>query len=56
MKEIKYANCFVCGADNPVGMKLDFSYDADSAWTWFSSPPGFEGYSGVIHGGIIATL
>jgi len=56
MKEIKYANCFVCGEENPLGMKLDFEYDDNSAWAWFTSPAGFEGYHGVIHGGIIATL
>lgn len=56
MKEIKYANCFVCGEANPGGMKLDFEYDADTAWTWFDSPACYEGYHGVIHGGIIATL
>jgi uncharacterized protein (TIGR00369 family) len=56
MKEIKYANCFVCGEANPLGMKLNFEYDDNSAWTWFDSPAGYEGYHSVIHGGIIATL
>jgi len=56
MKEIKYANCFVCGEDNPVGLKLSFDYSKDAAFSWFDSPVCFEGYNGVIHGGIIATL
>ncbi len=56
MEEIKYANCFVCGHDNPVGLQLDFVYDEDSAAAWFDSPDCYEGYQGVIHGGIIATL
>lgn len=56
MKEIKYANCFVCGEANPIGMKLDFEYSEEAAWTWFDSPAGYEGYHGVIHGGIIATI
>ncbi|MFO7659894.1 MAG: PaaI family thioesterase [Candidatus Cloacimonadaceae bacterium] len=56
MEEIKYANCFVCGHANPVGLKLDFAYDEDSAAAWFDSPARYEGYQGVIHGGIIATL
>lgn len=56
MQEIKYTNCFVCGHDNPIGLKLDFLYDDSTAWTWFDSPASFEGYQGVIHGGIIATL
>jgi uncharacterized protein (TIGR00369 family) len=56
MQEMKYPNCFVCGHDNPQGLQLDFAYEGDKAVTWFDSPPGFEGYQGVIHGGIIATL
>jgi uncharacterized protein (TIGR00369 family) len=56
MKEIKYANCFACGQDNPAGLKLNFEYDDKSAWAWFNSPAAFEGYNGVIHGGIIATI
>jgi len=56
MKEIKYANCFVCGENNPIGLKLSFDYSEDAAYTWFDSPVCFEGYNGVIHGGIIATL
>lgn len=56
MKDIKYSNCFVCGQDNPIGLKLDFDYDETCAWTWFDSPLCFEGYHEVIHGGIIATL
>jgi len=56
MQEIKYANCFVCGHANPIGLKLDFDYDDSAAWTWFDSPVCYEGYNGVIHGGIIATL
>jgi uncharacterized protein (TIGR00369 family) len=56
MQEMKYANCFVCGHDNPQGLKLDFAYNDETTWTWFDSPARFEGYQGVIHGGIIATL
>lgn len=56
MLEIKYANCFVCGEGNPIGMKLSFEYNGDSASVWFDSPACYEGYHGVIHGGIIATL
>lgn len=56
MKEMKYANCFVCGHENPVGLKLDFAFEEQCAYTRFDSPACFEGYQGVIHGGIIATL
>ena len=56
MQELKYSNCFVCGPDNPHGLKLDFYLEGDRAYTSFDSPRGFEGYKDVIHGGIIATL
>jgi uncharacterized protein (TIGR00369 family) len=56
MQEMKYSKCFVCGHDNPSGLKLDFGFEGESAYTWFNSPATFEGYQGVIHGGIIATL
>ena len=56
MEEKTYRNCFVCGEDNPTGLKLEFAYDDTSAWAEFASPQRFEGYIGVIHGGIIATL
>lgn len=56
MSEIKYANCFVCGPDNDTGLRLDFTYEDGKAITWFDSPSRFEGYEGVIHGGIIAAL
>jgi len=56
MKEMKYANCFVCGPENPIGLKLDFACHENNAIAWFDSPVCFEGYQGVIHGGIIATI
>jgi uncharacterized protein (TIGR00369 family) len=56
MMEMKYANCFVCGQENPAGLHLDFDQTESEAWTWFDSPARFEGYQGVVHGGIIATL
>ncbi len=56
MDEPRYENCFVCGQDNPCGLKLEFEYGNGEAGAWFDSPPCYEGYRGVIHGGIIATL
>jgi len=56
MEEKKYANCFVCGKENNAGLQLDFESDKAAAWTWFESSSAYEGYHGIIHGGIIATL
>lgn len=50
-------NCFVCGRENPVGLKLDFYTIAPGKVRvdlWVSSK--YEGYPGVVHGGIIASI
>jgi uncharacterized protein (TIGR00369 family) len=57
VKQPNSAFCFVCGLDNPVGLKLAFyetSPDEVTAhWT-----PGreYEGFPGVLHGGIVASI
>lgn len=56
MSERRYGNCFVCGQDNPAGLKLHFEADEQQAWAFFDSPAIYQGYDNIIHGGIIATL
>lgn len=52
-----YDKCFVCGMANPIGLKLSFSYDeAGHASAKCNLSEAYEGYPGVIHGGIISTL
>lgn len=50
--------CFACGSRNPVGLKLDFLYDSETdamvAHTRFA--PHFQGWQGVLHGGLISTV
>lgn len=48
--------CFVCGKDNPVGMKLDFSVEGDTYVTYYTPPEEHQGWRGITHGGIIATV
>ena len=48
--------CFVCGVDNPIGLHLDFWMDDDHVWTEFTPGPQHQGWPGVLHGGIMATL
>ncbi len=57
MKEIlAYKKCFVCGVENEIGLQAKF-YDVDGiAQTEFITPSQFEGYKGLFHGGILATL
>jgi uncharacterized protein (TIGR00369 family) len=50
--------CFGCGAANPEGLRPRFDVDAGkrSAEATFRPRPEHQGYAGVTHGGIIATL
>lgn len=50
--------CFVCGRQNPVGLKLDFYNDTDAGQVRaeFTIPDEYQGYPGVVHGGIVAAI
>ncbi len=52
----KYNNCFVCGPHNPTGLNLKFTFDGKRAHTSYQPGASFEGYKGILHGGIIATI
>jgi acyl-coenzyme A thioesterase PaaI-like protein len=52
-----HRNCFACGSNNGMGLKLKFYKQEDgTVFGNFFAHPKFEGYSGIIHGGIVATL
>ena len=50
--------CFVCGLQNPVGLKLAIYNDLDSqlVLATVTVPDHFQGYPGVVHGGIVASM
>lgn len=50
--------CFVCGTQNPVGLKLNFHYDEknDEMVSNTDFPRHFQGWQGVLHGGLISTV
>ncbi len=48
--------CFVCGHKNPIGLKLDFSFDGHTIKTEFTGSKEHQGYANIVHGGIISTL
>lgn len=57
MKEIlSYKKCFVCGQQNLHGLKARFHFDGERALTKIVASEEFEGYQGLYHGGILATL
>ena len=51
-----YPNCFGCGADNPIGLRLRYRSEGDALITEFTPQQAHEGWSGIVHGGIIAAL
>lgn len=49
-------SCFVCGADNPIGLHVHFHLDGDVCRGTFTSGAAHAGYDGVTHGGIVFSL
>jgi len=57
MKELRdYPNCFICGKDNPIGLKIEFEMTNRKATGEYTPTRNFEGYKDVLHGGIISSL
>lgn len=49
-------HCFVCGKDNPIGLKLKFEKRGEGVRAQFTPSTLHVGYDGIVHGGIIASL
>lgn len=58
MKFETYGNCFVCGKNNPNGLQLSFEIDGEKRTlkSTFIASRTFQGWDGIVHGGIISTL
>lgn len=54
--EKSLAMCFGCGPDNPIGLKLKFKWDNKTARAEFIPNKSHQGWSGIVHGGIIGCL
>ena len=48
--------CFVCGPDNPIGLKLRFVPAGGGIRAEFPPSALHVGYEGLVHGGILAAL
>ena len=47
-------NCFACGPDNPIGLKIAFTLDEEKVCHGsFTAGDNHEGFHGVTHGGIL---
>ncbi|MGE5617761.1 MAG: PaaI family thioesterase [Sphingomonadaceae bacterium] len=49
-------HCYVCGRENPIGLKVQFFQDGDRVFTRFTPGPEHQGYPDRMHGGIASTL
>ncbi|MDD5433814.1 MAG: PaaI family thioesterase [Nitrospira sp.] len=58
MKLVANNKCFVCGRENPAGLKIPFKVDRENKTISCEFTPGaeYQGFKGITHGGIIATL
>jgi acyl-coenzyme A thioesterase PaaI-like protein len=49
--------CFICGLENPFGLKLRiYQTGLGEIESSYTAPEHFQGYPGVLHGGIVATI
>ena len=57
MKQPNSKHCFVCGRENPYGLRLNFFETAPGeVEVEFTVPEQYQGYPGVVHGGIVAAM
>lgn len=48
--------CFACGGKNPLGLHLQFFRDGDMFCTHVTPKPHWQGFAGVVHGGLQSTI
>ena len=49
-------HCFACGELNEHGLHLVLHTDDERCWTDLALDPRFQGWDGIAHGGIVATI
>jgi len=49
-------HCLMCGTHNPLSLHLHFVKDGNGVHTRFKASSYLQGYSGILHGGVIAAL
>ena len=48
--------CFVCGMENPDGLRLQWKTEGLTTFAQFIPEPKYQGWRGILHGGIVAAL
>ncbi|WP_290657118.1 PaaI family thioesterase [Anaerovibrio sp.] len=49
-------NCFACGQNNPIGLKLQFNIISNQFIAKTVVDRNYQSYGGVVHGGILTTM
>jgi acyl-coenzyme A thioesterase PaaI-like protein len=52
----EYQQCFVCGQRNPCGLRLRFRQDGARVVADFTGDVAHQGFPGVLHGGVLASI
>jgi len=57
-KQPNSRSCFLCGRQNPIGLKMTWHNDREAGQVRAEIvvPEHFNGYPGVVHGGIVAAI
>ena len=48
--------CFACGELNLQGLQLQLHYEAGTCWVETELDPRFNGWEGIVHGGIVCAI
>ncbi len=48
--------CFVCGMENPIGLKVIFEEEDKRVWAKFTPREEHQGFPGILHGGLTGAL
>lgn len=51
-----FGDCVGCAEDHPHGLRLEFYADGDAIVGWPTVPAGWQGATGVVHGGTAAMI
>lgn len=53
----KDSKCYVCGSDNPLGLRVPFSPDGESgSQASYTARAEHAGWNGILHGGVTFAL
>jgi uncharacterized protein (TIGR00369 family) len=57
-KQPSSRTCFLCGRQNPIGLKMSWYNDREAGQVraTITVPEPFNGYPGIVHGGIVAAI